>query len=36
MTSGYMGISTSYDGTDDHSSDGKRVLSDISSVGRVL
>jgi hypothetical protein len=31
-----MEISTSCDDTDHHSSDYKRVLSNISSVGRVL
>jgi hypothetical protein len=36
MISCYMNISTSYDDTDDHSSDDKRVLSNISSAGRVL
>lgn len=36
MISGYMDISTSYDDTDDHSSDDKRVVSDISSVSSVL
>jgi ADP-dependent phosphofructokinase/glucokinase len=32
----YMDISTLYDDTDDHSSDDKSVLSNISSLGRVL
>jgi hypothetical protein len=36
MISCYMDISISYDDTDDHSSDDKSVLSNISSVGRVL
>ena len=37
MISCYMNIlSTSCDDTDDHSSDDKRVLSNISSAGRVL
>jgi len=36
MISGYMDLSTSYGDTDDHSSDDKRIVSDISSVGRVL
>jgi hypothetical protein len=31
-----MDLPTSYDDTDDHSSDDKSVLSSISSLGRVL